>query len=87
MNEQSITVDQICKDIEAVADVTRDTSDGVSQIVQSSEEMAKLASNLQQMVSVFKIYKDTAATTISKPDKIIAAKPEERATALEAENP
>ncbi len=85
--EQSTTVDQICKDIEAVAGVTRDTTDGVSQIAQSSEEMSKLASNLQQLVSVFKIHEDAPAQVLSKPDKAIKSQSEERPASLKAENP
>lgn len=66
--EQSTTADQISGDIEAVASVTKETTEGVNQIVQASEEMARLASSLQQLVSMFKIGEGTGsvASNVSK---------------------
>jgi methyl-accepting chemotaxis protein len=53
--EQSTAADQISGDIEAVAKITRGTTDGVEQIKQASESMAKLASGLQSEVAQFKV--------------------------------
>ncbi len=53
--EQSTAADQISNDIESVASITKETSTGAQHIVQASTEMASLASNLQRIVSMFKI--------------------------------
>jgi methyl-accepting chemotaxis protein len=60
--EQSTAADQISGDIESVASITKDTATGSQQIVVASQEMAKLASNLQGMVSMFKIFEDSAGS-------------------------
>jgi methyl-accepting chemotaxis protein len=53
--EQSTAADQISGDIEGVAGITKETSSGAQQIVEASQEMASLASNLQRIVAMFKI--------------------------------
>ena len=53
--QQSTAADQISSDIESVASITKETSTGSQQIVIASQEMAQLASNLQTVVSMFKI--------------------------------
>ena len=53
--EQSTAADQISGDIEGVANITRETTKSAQQIEQASREIAKLASNLQDSVAMFKI--------------------------------
>ncbi len=58
--EQSTAADQISGDIESVASITKETATASQQIVAASQEMAQLASNLQTVVSMFKISQDAA---------------------------
>ena len=53
--EQSVAADQISGDIETVANISKETTTSSQQIVQASQEMAHLASDLQKSVSVFKV--------------------------------
>ncbi len=53
--EQSVTADQISGDIESVAIITRETSEGVHQIVQASQNLAELSVSLQTAVAMFKV--------------------------------
>lgn len=53
--EQSTASDQISGDIETVASVTKETAAGANQIASASNDLAGLASELQTMVSRFKI--------------------------------
>lgn len=53
--EQSTAADQISGDIETVAGITRSTAAGAQQIGQASREIAKLALNLKDAVSMFKV--------------------------------
>ncbi|MBI5893183.1 MAG: chemotaxis protein, partial [Deltaproteobacteria bacterium] len=63
--EQSTASDQISGDIETVASVTKETAAGANQIASASNDLAGLASELQTMVSRFKIGED-AGTKIGK---------------------
>ncbi len=58
--EQSTAADQISGDIESVASITKETATASQQIVAASQEMAQLASNLQTVVSMFKISQEAA---------------------------
>ncbi len=53
--EQSTAADQISGDIETVARITRESSSGALQIAEVSQEIAKLASNLQELVGMFRV--------------------------------
>ena len=53
--EMSSVSEQISGDIETIANVSRETSTGSEQIAESSSELAKLASNLSNMVRQFKV--------------------------------
>ena len=64
--EQSTAADQISGDIESVAIITKETATGSQQIVAASREMAQLASNLQNMVSMFNIFKEVREPVMMK---------------------
>lgn len=53
--EMSTVSEQINSDIETIANVSRETSTGSEQIAESSSDLAKLASNLSNMVRQFKV--------------------------------
>ncbi|RMH36154.1 MAG: methyl-accepting chemotaxis protein [Nitrospirae bacterium] len=53
--EQSTATKQIAGDLEAVAQVTRDTSSGASESAKASQELNALAAKLQGLVSSFKV--------------------------------
>ncbi len=54
-DEMSSVADHISGDIDAIANISRDTSASSTQIAQSSSDLARLSSNLQRMVGQFKI--------------------------------
>lgn len=53
--EQSTTSDQITSDIDAVANVTKESAGSVQQIAQAGQEMISLIHTLQSIVAMFKI--------------------------------
>jgi len=53
--EMSSVSEQISGDIETIANVSRETSTGSEQIAESSSDLARLASNLSNMVRQFKV--------------------------------
>lgn len=53
--EQSAAADQISEDIEAVANVTKDTAQGASHLAESADDLSNLSSELNKIVSRFKI--------------------------------
>ncbi|HEX2926105.1 MAG TPA: methyl-accepting chemotaxis protein [Ruminiclostridium sp.] len=55
--QQSITAEEISKNIEAINNITTDNAAGVQQIANSSEDLGRLTVNLQEMISKFKIEK------------------------------
>lgn len=54
---QSITADQISKNIEGITTVTHESAQGVQQIAVAAEDLNRLTNNLQELVSRFKIMK------------------------------
>jgi len=58
---QSITADQISKNIEGISTVTQESAQGVQQIAIAAEDLNRLTTNLQELVSRFKIMKDLTA--------------------------
>jgi methyl-accepting chemotaxis protein len=56
--EQSGAAEQISGDIESVADIIKATDSGAQQIAQASENIAKLATELQAAVSMFRVLDD-----------------------------
>ncbi len=53
--EQSVTVNQISRDIQAVAHITEENSEGSGNIAKTTEEIARFASSLKEMVSLFRL--------------------------------
>ncbi|MEK6791832.1 MAG: methyl-accepting chemotaxis protein [Deltaproteobacteria bacterium] len=60
--EQSAAVEQITKDVQDVADITRNTHTGADRIEHSCESLSGLVLELQQMVSRFKTAHQSAKT-------------------------
>jgi methyl-accepting chemotaxis protein len=55
---QSLTADQISKNIEGISTVTHESAQGVQQIAVAAEDLNRLTTNLQELVARFKIMKD-----------------------------
>jgi len=53
--EQSGAAEQISKNIESINNVTQESAMGVQQIARASEDLTKLTTNLQELVSRFKL--------------------------------
>jgi methyl-accepting chemotaxis protein len=53
--EQSGAAEQISKNIESINNVTQESAMGVQQIARASEDLTKLTTNLQDLVSRFKL--------------------------------
>ena len=56
--EQSSTAEQISKSIEAINNVTNQSSTGIQQIARAAEDLNKLTGNLESLISKFKIDND-----------------------------
>jgi methyl-accepting chemotaxis protein len=54
--EQSVTSEQISKNIDAISSVTGETSQGVQQVAQAAEDLNRLTENLQAMVLKFNLH-------------------------------
>ncbi len=59
--EQSAATDTISKDIQDIANTTKETSTSSTQIADASNDLSKLASELQSMLSKFRTKEDTKA--------------------------
>lgn len=55
---QSITADQISKNIEGITTVTHESAQGVQQIAVAAEDLNRLTNNLQELVARFRIMKE-----------------------------
>lgn len=53
--EQSSAAEQISNNIEALSNVTHETSAGINQIARASEDLSRLTINLQELVGRFKL--------------------------------
>ncbi len=53
--EQSAATDTISRDIQDIANTTKETSTSSTQIADASNDLAKLATELQGMLSKFKV--------------------------------
>ncbi len=53
--EQSSTSEQISKNVEAISSVSAESAQGISQIARSADDLNRLAENLRNLVSEFKI--------------------------------
>ncbi|MFA7421585.1 MAG: methyl-accepting chemotaxis protein [Melioribacteraceae bacterium] len=55
---QSLTADQISKNIDGITTVTHESAQGVQQIAVAAEDLNRLTNNLQELVARFKIMND-----------------------------
>ena len=69
--EQSNSSEQISRNIEGINNVTRETSQGISQIARASEDLSKLTINLQELTAKFKIVKETSRLSVRSNGKLI----------------
>lgn len=63
--EQSSAAEQISKNIEALSNVTQESSAGIGQIARASEDLSRLTINLQELVGRFKIRENETVTNSS----------------------
>jgi methyl-accepting chemotaxis protein len=69
--EQSNSSEQISRNIEGINNVTRETSQGISQIARASEDLSKLTINLQEMITRFKISSEHSRLSVRSNGKLI----------------
>jgi len=69
--EQSNSSELISRNIEGINNVTRDTSQGITQIARASEDLSKLTINLQEMITRFKISSDHSRLSVRSNGKLI----------------
>jgi methyl-accepting chemotaxis protein len=75
--EQSSASEQISKNIEAISSVTQESSAGIQQIARAAEDLNRLTSNLEDLISKFKISADGNAGINSDTRKATYGKKEE----------
>ena len=68
---QSLTAEQISKNIEGITTVTHESAQGVQQIAVAAEDLNRLTNNLQELVARFKIMKEQKSL---KRNDLLAAK-------------
>ena len=71
--EQSNSSEQISKNIEGINNVTRETSQGISQIARASEDLSQLTINLQDLIAKFKIAQRNGGLSVRSNGKLIHA--------------
>ncbi len=71
--EQSNSSEQISKNIEGINNVTRETSQGISQIARASEDLSQLTINLQDLIAKFKIAPRNGGLSVRSNGKLIHA--------------
>lgn len=71
--EQSNSSEQISKNIEGINNVTRETSQGISQIARASEDLSQLTINLQDLIAKFKISQRNSGLSVRSNGKLIHA--------------
>ncbi len=69
--EQSNSSELISRNIEGINNVTRETSQGISQIARASEDLSKLTINLQEMINRFKISAEHSRLSVRSNGKLI----------------
>ncbi|MBA4406872.1 hypothetical protein C0389_06320 [bacterium] len=71
--EQSGSSELISKNIEGINNVTKETSQGISQIARASEDLSQLTVNLQDLIAKFKISQRAGGFRIRSNGKLIEA--------------
>ena len=69
--EQSNSSELISKNIEGINNVTKETSQGISQIAKSSEDLSQLTINLQDLIARFKISQKTSGLSVRSNGKLV----------------
>ncbi len=69
--EQSNSSEQISKNIEGINNVTRESSQGISQIARASEDLSQLTINLQSLIAKFKITQSVGKLSVRSNGKLI----------------
>jgi methyl-accepting chemotaxis protein len=72
--EQSSAAEQISKNIEGISNVANESAAGVSQIARTAEDLSRLTTNLQNLISRFKINHATQNISAVKETKHLHAK-------------
>ncbi len=60
--EQSGAAEEISKSIDGINNVTQESSNGLRHIAEAIEDLNKLTNNLSELISNFKVYKDSIST-------------------------
>lgn len=71
--EQSNSSELISKNIEGINNVTRETSQGISQIAKASEDLSQLTIDLQTLIAKFKISENRSHLSVRSNGKLIQA--------------
>lgn len=53
--EQTVTANQISKNIDAISSVTQESTSGVQQIARTAEDLNRLTENLQHLIDRFDV--------------------------------
>ena len=69
--EQSSASKQISKNIELIGSVTKQSSDGIQQIAYASEDLNRLTSNLQDLISQFKFVESQSKIAVRHNGKLV----------------
>ncbi len=56
--QQSVTAEQISRNIESISSITQESTSGIQQIAKAAENLGFLTSNLQDLVNLFKLNKN-----------------------------
>lgn len=68
--EQSSTTEQISKNIESISNVTQESASGIQQIAHATEDLNKLTTNLQELISKFTINSETGKFSLGSDGKL-----------------
>jgi len=70
--EQSASAEQISKNVEAISNVTRETTIGIEHMAHAAEDLDRMTSNLQELVRKFKLTgNETSQYSVRQNGKII----------------
>ncbi|NWF90407.1 MAG: methyl-accepting chemotaxis protein [Ignavibacteriaceae bacterium] len=72
--EQSATTEQISKNIESISNVTQESASGIQQIAHATEDLNKLTTNLQELVSRFTINETSSKFSLGSNGKLKKSK-------------
>jgi methyl-accepting chemotaxis protein len=70
--EQSMTSEQISRNVETISTVSHESAFGISQIAQAADGLSRLTDDLRQLVDQFQIDRDRKTASLS-PDRAPAS--------------